>query len=266
MVTSQLFLALLSSIPFYEIWRFLLKVRLKYIPHTVIVSLKRSSAFIPMVEHSDRNKKAGGVHKGKCVYHPRSQCICLKCWIWYRNYLFLMSVRAIMFPDFSSWSCTLSTAVTVCCFVLSSSDQKTWACCFPDALSSPIISSFSFVSISYLCFSSFTFLTPLIQLFSFLFVLVFYVLLSQVTQLKMGNDAFLKRLPGKSRCSCKHLSVSCFLTTSSSYTKDLGCFCFSFQWKPPPFYFPSSSFISSGRNTVRDRRCKQWRVFWDHSW
>lgn len=111
------------------------------------------------------------------------------------------------FPDFSSWSCTSSATVPVCCLVLSISDQKMLACCFPDALSSPTVSSFSSVSIFYLCFSSFTSLTPLIQLFSFLFV--FHVLLSQVTQLKVGKDAFLRRLPGKRR-SCKDLSVSSF--------------------------------------------------------
>lgn len=143
------------------------------------------------------------------------------------------------FPDFSSWSCTSSATVPVCCLVLSISDQKMLACCFPDALSSPTVSSFSSVSIFYLCFSSFTSLTPLIQLFSFLFV--FHVLLSQVTQLKVGKDAFLRRLPGKRR-SCKDLSVSSFLTTSSSYIKDLGCFCFSLQWKPPTLLLSQQQF------------------------
>lgn len=56
---------MLSSIPFYEIWRFLLKVRLNYIPHTAIVSLEGSSAFIPVVKRSDKKKKAGEVPKGK---------------------------------------------------------------------------------------------------------------------------------------------------------------------------------------------------------
>lgn len=65
-------------------------------------------------------------------------------------------------------------------------------------------------SVHFLLFPFFTFAFHLLLLhWSNCFLFVFHVLLSQVTQLKVGKDAFLRRLPGKRR-SCKDLSVSSF--------------------------------------------------------